>query len=386
MECLLCVADHIAEFKPSWQKFANGIKLEETNPSDNKDDMAKSFLQSVIMSLVPNYCYRDVMKLPHYGGAGTSPGSCYDYYLEVDIQGETRRTGWGLHDYQMDVKTAFLNGILREVVYVSQPDGFVSPENSNHVYKLKKALYDLNKRYRLVDTLMVEKSKLDEDTKGKVVDPTCYHGMIGTLMYLTSSRPDLDSCIALTAFADADHAGYQDTRKSTSGSMQLLGPSADRVKISSTNLRLETTVPQKEETFQQLWYTIKKSRLDSYEFLLANKKCRVDAEVFRKIMDICPRVEGEEFTELQNDDDTLTFLYFNPGYQRLYFHKYTHVYGLHMSQPWMKLAAIIKTKSLSGKTASNDRLRKSRIDIMWGMFYRENVDYLMLIWEDFAYD
>ncbi|GKE86407.1 hypothetical protein Tco_1560149 [Tanacetum coccineum] len=83
------------------------------------------------------------------------------------------------------------------------------------------------------DTPMVEKSKLDEDPKGKVIDPTCYHGMIFTLMYLTSSRPDLvfdmcmcyskDSCIALTAFADADHAGCQDTRKSMSGSMQLLG-------------------------------------------------------------------------------------------------------------------------------------------------------------------
>nr|GFA44265.1 retrovirus-related Pol polyprotein from transposon TNT 1-94 [Tanacetum cinerariifolium] len=45
--------------------------------------------------------------------------------------------------YQMDVKTAFLNGNLREEVYVSQPDGFVDPDNPNHVYKLKKALYGL---------------------------------------------------------------------------------------------------------------------------------------------------------------------------------------------------------------------------------------------------
>nr|GEX44512.1 retrovirus-related Pol polyprotein from transposon TNT 1-94 [Tanacetum cinerariifolium] len=45
--------------------------------------------------------------------------------------------------YQMDVKTAFLNGNLREEVYVSQPDGFVDPNNPNHVYKLKKALYEL---------------------------------------------------------------------------------------------------------------------------------------------------------------------------------------------------------------------------------------------------
>ncbi|GJT28739.1 retrovirus-related pol polyprotein from transposon TNT 1-94 [Tanacetum coccineum] len=115
-----------------------------------------------------------------------------------------------------------------------------------------------------VDTPMVEKSKLDEDKEGKAVDPSHYRGMIGTLLYLTASRPDLqfaicmcaryqarptekhlnavkrifwylkgtihrglwypkDSSIALTAFVDADHAGCQDTRRSTSGSMQLLG-------------------------------------------------------------------------------------------------------------------------------------------------------------------
>nr|GEU49884.1 retrovirus-related Pol polyprotein from transposon TNT 1-94 [Tanacetum cinerariifolium] len=225
--------------------------------------------------------------------------------------------------YQMDVKTAFLNGNLREEVYVSQPDGFVDQDNPNHVYKLKKALYGLKQaprawvsndlllvqiyvddiifatstpelcdlfanlmclkfkmsmmgktsfflglqisqsprgifinqsKYALeslkkygfescdpVDTPMVEKSKLNEDKERKAVDPSHYHGMIGTLLYLIASRPDLqfaicmcaryqarptekhDSSVALTAFADADHAGCQDTHHSTSGSVQFLG-------------------------------------------------------------------------------------------------------------------------------------------------------------------
>ncbi|GKB66567.1 retrovirus-related pol polyprotein from transposon TNT 1-94 [Tanacetum coccineum] len=115
-----------------------------------------------------------------------------------------------------------------------------------------------------VDTPMIENKKLDEDLQGKPVDATLYRGMIGSLMYLTSSRPDLnyvvclcaryqakptekhlqavkrifrylngtinmglwyskDTDMSLTAYADADHAGCQDTRRSTSGSAQFLG-------------------------------------------------------------------------------------------------------------------------------------------------------------------
>ncbi|GJS29062.1 retrovirus-related pol polyprotein from transposon TNT 1-94 [Tanacetum coccineum] len=53
--------------------------------------------------------------------------------------------------------------------------------------------------------------------EGKAVDPSHYHGMIGTLLYLTASRPDLQFAICMCP--DADHAGCQDTRRSTSGSI-----------------------------------------------------------------------------------------------------------------------------------------------------------------------
>ncbi|GJS22251.1 retrovirus-related pol polyprotein from transposon TNT 1-94 [Tanacetum coccineum] len=50
--------------------------------------------------------------------------------------------------FQMDVKTTFLNGPLKEEVYVSQPDGFINPDFPNHVYRLEKALYGLKQAPR----------------------------------------------------------------------------------------------------------------------------------------------------------------------------------------------------------------------------------------------
>ncbi|GJU13131.1 retrovirus-related pol polyprotein from transposon TNT 1-94 [Tanacetum coccineum] len=216
--------------------------------------------------------------------------------------------------FKMDVKMAFLNGELKEEVYVSQPEGFVNQDNPAHVYKIKKALYGLKqaprawydmlpsflisqhfskgavdltlftrqagndlllnttkfkmsmigqmsfflglqisqsprgifinqskyafeivKKYGLlssdsVDTPMVEKNKLDEDLQGKPVDATLYRGMIGSLMYLTSSRPDLIYEVCLCARHQAKPTkkhlnvitGCQDTSCSTSGSAQFL--------------------------------------------------------------------------------------------------------------------------------------------------------------------
>ena len=274
--------------------------------------------------------------------------------------------------FQMDVKSAFLNGQLQEEVYVEQPPGFINPSLSNYVYRLDKALYGLKQaprawyetltsfliengftRGRVDTTLFLRKhkdkvllvqiyvddiifgstdeklckrfsklmqskfemsmmgelnfflglqvkqteegifinqakyikdllkkygmesaspmktpiapaTKLDKDENGKSIDITQYRGMIGSLLYLTASRPDImfatcicarfqanpkeshlssvkrifrylkgipylglwypkESSFDLIGYTDADYAGCKIDRKSTSGTCQLLG-------------------------------------------------------------------------------------------------------------------------------------------------------------------
>nr|GEV56681.1 hypothetical protein [Tanacetum cinerariifolium] len=241
----------------------------------------------------------------------------------------------GFTVYQMDVKTAFLHGLLKEDMYVYQPEGFIDADYPSHVYKLKKTLYGLKQALRawydelstfllqnrfskgtidptlftrrfdddilvvhvyvddiifgssdpryatlfsdlmkscfemsmmgemtfflglqvnqspsgifinqskyvheilkkyglntsdIVGTPMDIKNKLDLDQIETPVDATKYRSMIGALMYLTSSRPDIIHAICdygfeLTGFSDADYAGCKDTFKSTSGGAQFL--------------------------------------------------------------------------------------------------------------------------------------------------------------------
>ncbi|GJR32845.1 retrovirus-related pol polyprotein from transposon TNT 1-94 [Tanacetum coccineum] len=111
---------------------------------------------------------------------------------------------------------------LKEEVYVAQLYGFVDPDHPKKVYRLRKALYGLKQALRawydeLSNFLMFK--GFTKDLSAKLVDQTDYRGKIGSLMYLTSSRPDIvhaDSGFKLTAFSDADHARCLDTRKSTS--------------------------------------------------------------------------------------------------------------------------------------------------------------------------
>ncbi|GJZ67204.1 retrovirus-related pol polyprotein from transposon TNT 1-94 [Tanacetum coccineum] len=128
----------------------------------------------------------------------------------------------------MDVKTAFLNGELKEEVYVHQPEGF-DPECPHHVYRLKKVLYGLKQAHRAwYDTL--SKFLLAQGFSKGVVDPTLF--------------------IRKT---DADHAGCQDTRRSTSGSAQFLGDklvSWSSKKQTSTSITSITSISAWHEVYE----------------------------------------------------------------------------------------------------------------------------------------
>nr|GEU72944.1 hypothetical protein [Tanacetum cinerariifolium]GEU96709.1 hypothetical protein [Tanacetum cinerariifolium] len=126
--------------------------------------------------------------------------------------------------YQMDMKTAFLNGPLKDEVYVAQPDGFVDPDHPDKVYRLRKTLYGFKqaprawtvnppisvmylyqsgqvrleilkkhgmKKGQSIGRPMATKPKFDADLSGNSVDQTNYRSKIGSLMYLTSSRLDI---------------------------------------------------------------------------------------------------------------------------------------------------------------------------------------------------
>nr|GEU36911.1 uncharacterized mitochondrial protein AtMg00810-like [Tanacetum cinerariifolium] len=152
---------------------------------------------------------------------------------------------------------------LKEEVYVNQPDGFVDPYHPDKVYHLKKAPYGLKQASRACVGIPMATKHLDADLSGTPVDQTKYRSMVGALMYLTASRPDImhatcycaryqakptenhltavkrtfrylkdtihiglwypkDTGFELTAFSDSNHARCLDTRKSTSGGIRFL--------------------------------------------------------------------------------------------------------------------------------------------------------------------
>ncbi|GJV23255.1 hypothetical protein Tco_1375950 [Tanacetum coccineum] len=97
---------------------------------------------------------------------------------------------------------------------------------------------------------------------------------------------------------------------------------------------------------------------------------------------ICPRLSNQDFDELPSDEEIVSFI-------KELGHKgniksITDVVVDQMHQPWRTFASIIN-KCLFGKIIGLDKMRLSRAQILWGMYYKKNIDFVELLWEDFVF-
>nr|GEW43824.1 retrovirus-related Pol polyprotein from transposon TNT 1-94 [Tanacetum cinerariifolium] len=253
---------------------------------------------------------------------------CQDFSKgSVDPTLFIRRNGNDLLLMSMMGKISFFLGLQ-----ISQsPRGIFINQSKYALESLKKHGF---KSCDPVDTPMVEKSKLDEDREGKAVDPSHYHGSayrkhihalkkIFRYLHRTVHRGlwyPKDSSVALTAFAYADHAGCQDTRRSISGSVQFLG---ERLISWSSKRTMETIIEQQvaldealaflvtadvpEIYMQEFWATTNVHH-HSIRFKIDNKKHLVKLETFRDMLHICLRNPGQSFDELPFEEEILDFL------------------------------------------------------------------------------
>nr|KAJ0191977.1 hypothetical protein LSAT_V11C800434060 [Lactuca sativa] len=206
--------------------------------------------------------------------------------------------------YQMDVKTTFLHGVLEEEVFLNQPPSFVDKDHPDYVYRLDKAVYGLKQAprawyetltsyllengyrrgaidntlfiknkgsdmyslsdYKPASTPVSKTDKMHADPTGTDVNHSLYRGMIGSLLYLMASRPDImfgtilcarfqanpeeshlmavkrifrylngtqnlalwylrDSAFEIFGYTDSDYAGSNLDKKNTSGGCHFLG-------------------------------------------------------------------------------------------------------------------------------------------------------------------
>ncbi|GJS89072.1 hypothetical protein Tco_0771708 [Tanacetum coccineum] len=280
--------------------------------------------------------------------------------------------------------------------------------------------------------------------------------MIGSLMYLTASRPDLvfavcmcaryqsrptkkhleavkrvfrylqgtinmglwypkDTAMALTAYADADHAGCQDTRRSTSGSAQFLG---DKLVSWSSKKQTSTSIlsteaeyiamskhidirhhfikDQVEKGVVELYFVRTKYQLadiftkalprERFEFILPRlgMKCMKPETLKNTLRDALQitQVDKNRAFSSPPTPDTLVEFVNKLGYPKEVIHL-SNVTTNDMFQPWRALTTIINL-CLTGKTSGFERPRAPVLQILWGVVNRAHIDYAERMWEEFT--
>ncbi|GJS81409.1 ribonuclease H-like domain-containing protein [Tanacetum coccineum] len=211
--------------------------------------------------------------------------------------------------YQMDVKSAFLYGKIDEEVYVSQPPGFIDSKYPKKVYKVVKALYGLHQSPRAcqdkyvaeilknfdfvsvktTSTPIETQKPLVKDEESIDVHVYLYRSMIGSLMCLTASRPDIMfkvcacarlSLFDLEAYSDSNYSGENLYRKSTTGGCQFLGRrliswQCKKQTVVATSTTEAKYVAAANCCGQVLWI---QNRMLDYGFNFMNTKIYIDNE------------------------------------------------------------------------------------------------------------
>ncbi|GJS79445.1 retrovirus-related pol polyprotein from transposon TNT 1-94 [Tanacetum coccineum] len=228
-------------------------------------------------------------------------------------------------------------------------------------------------------------SNLDEDPLGILVNQTWFRGMVGSLMYLTASRPDLDTAMALTAYADADHAGCQDTRRNKMAEENIPAPTRSndqlvpvkaRLPYGKSNLLLDLHKLQKNPIFY-----ISEAKAGVYSFQLDEQRFTLNADLLREALDITRVDPAHPFVSPLAGEQVMDFVN-DLGYpEETHFVSKMHVNNLY--QPWRVMLTLIN-QCLTGKTSGSDKPKHPLLQMMWGIVTRSNVDYAELLWEEFV--
>ncbi|GJW05879.1 retrovirus-related pol polyprotein from transposon TNT 1-94 [Tanacetum coccineum] len=290
--------------------------------------------------------------------------------------------------YQMDVKIAFLNGILREEVYVNQPDRFVDQDNPNHVYKMKNTLYRLKHApwasYDLLSSFLLSQ----KFSKG-MVDPTLFTRKEGKDILLVQIY------VKDIIFASTDPALCETFSKITCSKfkMSMMGKMSFFLGIKISQSPRGIFLNQSKYALE----IIKKYGMESSDpldtpmtmiMLVAKIPEELHLEVYSSwVTDI---INHEEIQQAAREEKWVP----KADRRNYSLSHWTWIQGStnssatnvidHMHQPWRTLASNIN-KCLFRKTTSNDKLHQSRVTIIWGMFYMKYIDYVELIWEEFSY-
>ncbi|GJX23773.1 retrovirus-related pol polyprotein from transposon TNT 1-94 [Tanacetum coccineum] len=279
--------------------------------------------------------------------------------------------------YQMDVKTAFLNGILREEVYVSQPDGFVDQDNLNHVYKFKKALYGLKqapracdpwilhgrrnpngmKNTRLMQTLITWVAKILD---GVLLDVCNYwetdllagHKKGTKGVRISSTKAEyiaMSGCCAQILWMRSQLTDYGLGFNKFQCNQRLIQTSpteptkkvALAFEVTPFYNAFDVSVDVPEIYMQEFWATVTKHHF-SLRFKMNGKSHTVNVDNFIDMLKICPKLLGQKFEDP------------------------------YLKKRYSLSLEILDTLYLSGKTTTLESLHLSRAKILWVI-----VDYFM---------